>query len=77
MSSPRTRIITLNLGSQSIELAEFRAQPSGGLILCGYRSCEFLADPVRGAGAAKTPGDNNTCVSRSNFGNLGSPPSPN
>ena len=47
--SPRTRIITLNLGSQSIELAEFRAQPQGGLILCGYRSRELLADPTREA----------------------------
>ena len=45
--SPRTRITTLNLGSQSIELAEFRAQPQGGLILCGYRSRELLADPTR------------------------------
>ena len=45
--SPRTRIITLNLGSQSIELAEFRAQPRGGLILCGYRSRELLLDPTR------------------------------
>jgi len=44
--SPRTRITTLNLGSQSIELAEFRAQPQGGLILCGYRSREILADPA-------------------------------
>jgi type IV pilus assembly protein PilM len=49
MSSPRTRIITLNLGSQSIELAEFRAQPPGGLVLCGYRSREILADPTREA----------------------------
>src|SRR6266513_710260 len=47
--SPRTRIITLNLGSQSIELAEFRAQPQGGLILCGYRSRELFADPTREA----------------------------
>ena len=47
--SPRTRITTLNLGSQSIELAEFRAQPQGGLILCGYRSRELLADPAREA----------------------------
>ena len=47
--SPRTRITTLNLGSQSIELAEFRAQPQGGLILCGYRSRELLADPTREA----------------------------
>jgi type IV pilus assembly protein PilM len=45
--SPRTRITTLNLGSQSIELAEFRAQPPGGLVLCGYRSRELLADPSR------------------------------
>ena len=44
--SPRTRIITLNLGSQSIELAEFRTQPQGGLILCGYRTRELLADPT-------------------------------
>jgi type IV pilus assembly protein PilM len=47
--SPRTRITTLNLGSQSIELAEFRTQPQGGLILRGYRSREFLADPTREA----------------------------
>jgi type IV pilus assembly protein PilM len=43
--SPRTRIVTLNLGSQSIELAEFRAQAPGGLILCGYRSRELLIEP--------------------------------
>jgi type IV pilus assembly protein PilM len=49
MSSPRTRITTLNLGSQSIELAEFRAQPQGGLVLCGYRSRELLAEPSREA----------------------------
>ena len=42
--SPRTRITTLNLGSQSIELAEFRTRPQGGLILCGYRTRELLAD---------------------------------
>lgn len=47
MSSPRTRIISLNLGSQSIELAEFRASPQGGLILCDYRSREFLVDSTR------------------------------
>jgi type IV pilus assembly protein PilM len=45
--SPRTRITTLNLGSQSLELAEFRTQPDGALVLCGYRSREFLADPAR------------------------------
>ena len=47
--SPRTRITTLNLGSQSIELAEFRTRPQGGLILCGYRSRNLLADPTREA----------------------------
>lgn len=45
--SPRARITTLNLGSQSIELAEFRIRPQGGLILCGYRSRELLADPAK------------------------------
>jgi type IV pilus assembly protein PilM len=45
--SPRARIITLNLGSQSIELAEFRTQRQGGLILHGYRSRELLADSTR------------------------------
>lgn len=47
MSSLRTRIISLNLGSQSIELAEFRAQPPGGLILCGYRSRELFVGPTK------------------------------
>lgn len=45
--SPRTRIITLNLGSQSIELAEFRARSQGELILCGYRARDLLADPAK------------------------------
>jgi type IV pilus assembly protein PilM len=45
LMSPRTRIITLNLGSQSIELAEFRAQPPGGLILCNYLSRDVFAEP--------------------------------
>jgi type IV pilus assembly protein PilM len=44
MSSPRTRIVTLNLGSQSIELAEFRAEAQG-LILCGYCSRELFVEP--------------------------------
>ncbi len=45
MAKP-SRIITLNLGSQSIELAEFQIQPRGGLILCSYRSREVFADPA-------------------------------
>lgn len=44
--SPRTRITTLNLGSQSIELANFGIRPDGGLILYGYRAREILADPT-------------------------------
>lgn len=39
-----TRILTLNLGSQTIALGEFRAQPGGGLILQNYRLHETLAD---------------------------------
>ena len=53
MSSPRTRIVTLNLGSQSIELAEFRAEAQGRLILSGYRSRELLVDPA-GEGMRRT-----------------------
>src|SRR5579864_4418610 len=40
------RIITLNLGSQTIGLAEFRAQPHGGLVLHGCRLRESLIDPA-------------------------------
>ncbi len=48
MSSPRKRILSLNLGSQSIELAEFCADPNGGLTLLGYYTREILADPAEG-----------------------------
>jgi type IV pilus assembly protein PilM len=40
--SPRTQITTLNLGSQSIELAKFHTQAQGGLILSGYQSRELV-----------------------------------
>jgi len=40
-----TRIISLNLGSQTIGLAEFRAQPHGGLVLQGCCLRELLIDP--------------------------------
>src|SRR5579864_1804658 len=40
------RIISLNLGSQTIELAEFQAQSQGGLILQSYSAREVLADPT-------------------------------
>jgi type IV pilus assembly protein PilM len=48
MSSPRKRILSLNLGSQSIELAEFRALPDGRLVLRGYHARELLVDPADG-----------------------------
>jgi type IV pilus assembly protein PilM len=40
-----SRILTLNLGSHTVGLAEFHAQPNGGLVLNGYRLREILADP--------------------------------
>ncbi len=40
------RIVSLNLGSQSLGLAEFQAQPHGGLVLNGYRLHEIPADPA-------------------------------
>src|SRR2546421_5054392 len=41
-----TRIISLNLGSQTVGLAEFQAQPQGGLVLQNYRLREVLIDPA-------------------------------
>lgn len=43
----RARLITLNLGSQTIGLAEFRADP-GGLVLVDYRLRETPLDPETG-----------------------------
>ncbi len=42
-----TRIISLNVGSQTLGLAEFRMQPQGGLVLHDYRLREILAEPGR------------------------------
>jgi type IV pilus assembly protein PilM len=39
-----TRILSLNLGSQTIGLAEFRTLPNGGLILHAYRLREIVMD---------------------------------
>jgi len=39
-----TRILALNLGSQTVALADFRTQPHGGLVLAGYRLREILAE---------------------------------
>src|SRR3954462_7613405 len=41
-----TRIVSLNLGTHTIGLGEFRAEPNGGLVLNGYRLREILADPA-------------------------------
>jgi type IV pilus assembly protein PilM len=38
------RIVSLNLGSQTIGLAVFQPQPNGGLVLSDYRLREILAD---------------------------------
>jgi hypothetical protein len=43
--SAAPRIVSLNLGSQTIGLAVFQPQPNGGLVLTGYRLREILADP--------------------------------
>src|SRR5438034_6135908 len=40
------RIITLNIGSQTIGLAEFRIQAHGGLVLLDYRLREIATDPT-------------------------------
>lgn len=41
-----SRIITLNLGSQTIGLAEFQSQPNGGLLWQNFRRREITADPT-------------------------------
>ena len=40
------RLISLNLGSQTTGLAEFRMQSHGGLILLDYRLREISTDPT-------------------------------
>ncbi len=39
-----TRIFSLNVGSQTVALAEFRAQAQGGLVLAGYRMRELVGE---------------------------------
>ncbi len=41
-----TRLISLNLGSQTIGLAEFRTQTHGGIVLVDYRLREIPAEPT-------------------------------
>ena len=40
------RILSLNLGTHTVGLAEFHSQPNGGLVLNGYRLREIVADPA-------------------------------
>jgi hypothetical protein len=40
------RIISLNLGSQTLGLAGFHTRPNGGLTLAGYRLREIPAEPA-------------------------------
>jgi type IV pilus assembly protein PilM len=42
------RLITLNLGSQTVGLAEFRVQAHGGLVLLDFRLRETALDPATG-----------------------------
>ena len=41
-----TRIVSVNVGSQTLGLAEFRMQLQGGLVLHDYRLREILAEPA-------------------------------
>ncbi len=41
----RARIISLNLGTQTIGLAEFHKAENGGLVLNAYKQTEILSDP--------------------------------
>jgi type IV pilus assembly protein PilM len=44
MAAPN-RILTLDLGTQTVAIAEFQTGKNGGLVLTNYRSTELLADP--------------------------------
>jgi type IV pilus assembly protein PilM len=48
MAAPN-RILSLNLGLQTVGLAEFRTTQSGGLVLQSYRLTELVADPAADA----------------------------
>jgi len=45
MAAPN-RILSLNLGTQTVSVAEFKSGPSGGLILTNYKTSELLSDPA-------------------------------
>ena len=48
MASP-ARILSLNLGTQTVGLAEFKVGAGGGLVLTAYELTELLADPAADA----------------------------
>ncbi len=48
MAAPQ-RIFSLSLGSQTVRLAEFHSDKSGGLILWNYQTSELLSDPAADA----------------------------
>lgn len=48
MAAPN-RILSLNLGTQTLGLAEFKTGPNGGLVLSGWQTRELLADPAADA----------------------------
>jgi type IV pilus assembly protein PilM len=41
-----SRILSLNLGMQTVSLADFRTTPDGGLVLHAYTTRQLLADPA-------------------------------
>ncbi len=45
MAKP-SRILSLNLGMQTVSLADFRTTPDGGLVLHAYTTRQLLADPA-------------------------------
>src|SRR6266481_3944083 len=45
----QSRMLALELGTQTVILAELRAGSDGGLVLTNYRSTELLADPAADA----------------------------
>src|SRR5688572_8516759 len=46
MAAPENRIDALNLGTQTITLAEFQTTPTGGVTLVRYKKGEILGDPA-------------------------------
>ena len=40
------RILSLNLGTQTVAVADFKTGQNGGLVLTNYRTSELLADPA-------------------------------